>query len=672
VAVKSDCRVHVELKDGAEVLHPCGAPVSLPSEALLVWIEQGQDVSGQIAPPAVDVDLALVPAGAVQLELQGAGEDEQRTVRLLNVGSVPFARTIRVGKSGQRLLMPHGTSLALELDRRGDVSRLATAKIVPGRVTSVRPAIPAEGAALVGVFTIPTRVPEREVGAFLLDGDTGADLAVYRGNEVVMLWPGLAAGPRELTLRSDTYHVSPASLRLRERNISTARGELRPLPALKVTIEVPEDALPAWRALDPVLTIRRTADKKVIRRSESTTGEQLFSFLPPDSYDAVLTTSQWTFVRRADLTAGEDGAVSFWPEPFTISGRLTAGGEPRASTITFRRGNGEAMKVQSDAAGEYEVTLWMSDMYIVEASLADSSAHPPFSRALRLSSTRRLDIQVPMTKVRVQVTDAATGKPVADAEVMTLNRWNDPQSGKGAASHNVKTNARGIAQLAPLSRGTAEIHVKADGYFKDEPVTIEVDDDRMARTIAVSLRPAGESSDVRVVLPDGSPAAEADVMVVADGTGRQMLWSGKSDARGLVSVPRSLAGSILLLRHRAAAGLARRFTGSAQEQVALVAPSPHPLLVKVERRGEPARNAAMTVWYGSLPVSSAALQFLLGVPSLTSMDGQWAAPNLPREPIRILASSGTIDAAIATGAYETLATVVPEPRPNQLTLQLVD
>lgn len=674
VAIKSDCKVHVELKNGGEALHPCGAPVTLPSEAVLVWIEQGDDVSSQIAPPAdsEDVDLPLVTAGAVQVELERVANDDQRTVRLLNAGSVLFARTIRVGKSGQRLLMPMGTSVALELDARGDVSRLATAKVVPGRVTPVRPVVPAENAALVGIFTIPTLVPEREVGAFVLDGNAGPEIVVYRGSEVVTVWPGLGGGPRELALHSDTYHFPPASIRLRERNISTVRGELRALPALKVTIDVPEDALSAWRALEPSLTIRRTADKKVIRRSESAIGEQLFSFLPTDSYDAVITTSQWTFVRRADLTAGTDGTVEFRPQPFTISGRVTAGGDPRASTVTFRRGNGETTKVQSDVTGEYEAILWMAEMYVVETSLDESSSQAPFSRAMRLSSTRRLDIQVPLTKVLVQVTDAATGKPVADAEVTTINRWDDPQSGKGGASQNVKTDARGTAQLAPLSRGTAEIHVKAEGYFKDDPTSLEIQDDRMERTIAVSLRPAGEGSVLSIMLPNGSPAPEADVMVVTDLTGRRALWSGKSDVRGRVTVPRSLAGSILLVRHPAAAGVARRFTGSSEEELALAAPSPQPLLVKIERRGEPARNAWMTVWYGGLPVSGPALEFLLGVPSFTSLAGLWTAPNLPREPVRILASSGAIDAAIAAGAYDTLATVVPEARPNQLTLEVVD
>ena len=114
VAIESDCRVHVELKDGAETLHPCGARVVLPAEGLLVWIEQSEDVSGQIAPPADEatVDMPLAPAGAVRVESEGVSSDEQRTVRILNFGSVPFARTIRVGKSGRHLLMPQGRTEA--------------------------------------------------------------------------------------------------------------------------------------------------------------------------------------------------------------------------------------------------------------------------------------------------------------------------------------------------------------------------------------------------------------------------------------------------------------------------------------------------------------------------------------------------------------------------------
>jgi hypothetical protein len=668
-----DCRVHIATGDGSETLHACGAPVPLPPRAVAVWIEQGNAVSAQIAPPddSRAVDLALVPAGTVQLDVE-PGNAELRTIRLFHVGSVRFSRTLTVGAAGQRLQMPLGTALALEIDNHGDVSRFAEGRVGAGKTTEMRPAVPAQAAALVGVFSVPDLVRTTDhPAAFLLNGDTSAELVIDHGNEIVTLWRGMAAGPATLTLRSRTYQLPPASLRLRERGVATIRAELRPLPSLTVRIDVPESAQAAWQALEPSLTIRRTEDKKVVRQSGAPSTSE-FPFLPVDSYDAVLTAKPWTFVRRADLTNGTDDVVDFSPEPFKISGRILAGDEPKAASVTFRRGNGDSTSARSDSNGEYEVTLWMRDMYIVETVLDESVAQPPFSRVTRISSTRRLDIHVPITRVLVRVTDATSNEPVAGADVTTFNRWDHPDSGKGTASHTVTTDAGGIAHLAPLSPGTAEIHVKAAGYFKDEPTIIAVQEDVTERTVAVKVRPAGASSVVRLTLPTGGPASEAELVAVGDTGGWQTLWSGRSDAEGRAEVPRSLAGSIILVRHPAAAGFARRFQDLPEQDYRLTAASPQPLLVKVERRGDPSQNAAITVWFGGLPLTGAALQFLVRSPAFVPSSGLWTGQNLPREPVRILASSGTIDAQIAAGAYDALATVVPEARPNQLTLEVVD
>jgi hypothetical protein len=674
--VLADCRVHAVTGEGTETLHACGVPVSLPPRATLVWIEQGNAISGQVTPAGSgDVDLPLVPAGTVQLTVETGKESaqQQRTVRLDHAGKVMFTRMLRVGAAGQRVSMPEGTALALEVDSHGDVSRLAVGKLVAGKMTAIRPASPAQGAALVGIFTIPSVVATAtDPGAFVVGVERTPELVVDHGSELVTLWRGLAAGPNELTLRSAAYQFAPASLRLRERNVATFRAELRPLPSLTVKIAVPEEALPAWKDLHPSLVIRRTADKKVVRQSDDATTDQDFSLLPLDSYDAVLTAKPWTFVRRADLTGGTDGTVEFAPQPFTISGKVTVGEEPKAASVAFRRGNGDTTRAHTDANGEYEVTLWMSDMYIVEATLDDDAAQPPFSRATRLWSTRTIDIHLPMTKVLVRATDAASGEPVADAEVTTFNRWDDPATGKGGASHTVKTDANGVARLAPLSRGTAEIHVKADGYFKDEPTTIAVTDDTVEQTVAVKLRPAGATSDVRISLPTGTPAPEAEVLVVGDRAGSQILWSGRADGEGRVSVPRSLAGSIVLVRHPAAAGLARRFQDLPEQEYQLAPASPRPLVVEVERHGARTGNVSITVWINGLPLTGGALEFLLQSPAMVPNSGLWTGLNLPREPVRILVSSGRIDAAIAAGAYDALATVVPEPRPNQVTLTVVD
>lgn len=309
-------------------------------------------------------------------------------------------------------------------------------------------------------------------------------------------------------------------------------------------------------------------------------------------------------------------------------------------------------------------------MYIVETVLDESDTQQAFSRAMRLSSAQRVDIRVPLTKVLVQVTDAATNQPVADAEVTTFNRWEDPQSGKGTASHAVTTDAAGVARLAPLTPGTAEIHVHATGYFKDDPITITVPD--LERTVAVKLRPTGATSVLRIALPNGAPASEAEVMVVADTGGWKNLWSGRADAQGVANVPRALSGAIILARHPAAAGVARRFEDLPEQEYRLRLPSPQPLMVKTERRGDVAGNVAITIWFDGLPLTGSALEFLLRSPAMVPNSGFWTASNLPRAPIRILASSGLIDDQIVKGAFDALATIVPEPSPNPVVLSVVD
>jgi hypothetical protein len=310
-------------------------------------------------------------------------------------------------------------------------------------------------------------------------------------------------------------------------------------------------------------------------------------------------------------------------------------------------------------------------MYIVEAVLDEASEQPPFARLYRLSTSRRLDIHVPRTKVLVSVTDSATGNPVANAAVNTINRWEDGETGKGGASHNATTDDSGVARLAPLSEGTAEIHVTADGYFKDDPITIAVQNDT-ARTVPVRLRPAGAGVAVRVILPGGAPAADAELRAVAAPSGLPILWSGRTDADGRVSVARSLIGLILLVRHQAAASHARRLEDTPEQEIQLMPFSPQPLMIRVERRGEPARSAQITVWLGVLPISGPALGFLTRSPSSTSAAGDWVGQHLPQGPLRILASSGSIDAQIAAGVYDALAATVPEPRPNQFVITVVE
>lgn len=663
--ITKDCRVHVLSEEGIESRHPCGESLSFPDRARTLWIEQSDMISGQVDIPHADTALVLVPAGEVSL----AHQNPAKQVRVIHAGSTRFARDLVIGTSEQRIRMPAGAAVALYLDDSGEVIGTGRATLTKKPVVLV-PEAPASGADVVGLFTVVTPV-ENGSNRFVIGPDHLAALVIDRGNEIIALWRSLPSGPAEFTLRSRALQLAAVPLRLRERKVTTVRADLRPLPRLTVTVQVPEESRAEWLALEPTITLRRAADRKPVQQ-EPATSSQEFPLLAVDVYDVVLHSKPWAFARRADLSSGDDASVSFELNPFTINGQVTIGNEPASASIKFGRGGMDHETVRNDANGYYSVTLWSGGLYLIETTLDEAVSQPPFSKLIRLSSSRQLDIHVPRTNVVVSVTDAVTNKPVPNANVGVLNHWTDPQSGKAGASHSVTTDSSGHARLAPMNPGTAEIGATADGYFNSDPTTIAVDENGAERIVEIQLRSANAGSALRVVLPNGAPAANAEILVVGDRAGLNTLWSGRTDERGQVRIPTALEQSLVLVRHPSAAGLARQFQNLPNQEYRLPPSSPQALIVNVERDGAPATYGGITVWFDDLPLSWTALEFLVRGPAHISPKGSWTGRTLPAGPVRILASSGSVDAAIAAGAYDALATTIPEPRPAQVILRAVD
>lgn len=679
--IAADCRVHVLNAAGDESVHPCGVALSLPSGAETLWIEQGDAISGQVSLPldAAASDLLLVPAGEVTLPAESKARPRQR-VRVIHAGTTRFAREfradIRVDNVAQALRVPAGQAVAFSVDDHGDVVGIAAARASSVRSpTLLHPEAPARGAAVVGFFSVPDLAehadPPAEPDRFLLGGSRTPELILHLPHEIVAIWRDLQSGPTELTLQSGVYRFAPVPLRLQERRITTFRGELRPLPNIAVTVDIPEEFRTAWLALEPTLTIRRPADRKIIRQAPATMHQE-FRHLPAETYEVVLHSKPWDFVRRANLSDGQDGAIAFALAPFTVKGRVTIGDDPADASVTFRRSAGDLQTVHTDADHEYAVTLWAGSMYLIQVTPDHAASDPPYAKLVRLTSEEELDIRIPRTDVVVSVVDAATKKPVPHAQVAVFNAWTDPVAGKSRASHLMTTDASGRARLAPMNPGTAEIDVTADGYFKDAPTTVPVEENGEERVVQIRVRAAGAGPAVRIVLPQGAPAAGAEVLVVADPAGERVLWSGSANDRGEIEVPASLEQAIVLVRHPAAAGFARRFQNLPDQEYRLSPLSSQPLLAHVERQGAPARQGAVTIWFNGIPLSWSALQFLINASPSVSPIGTWTAGHLPAGPLRILASSGAVDAAIAAGAFDALATTLPEPRPSEVSLRSVD
>jgi hypothetical protein len=183
----------------------------------------------------------------------------------------------------------------------------------------------------------------------------------------------------------------------------------------------------------------------------------------------------------------------------------------------------EAGSAESDASGNVTLSrlprgvLWL----LVEA--------PGYGRAsLRLLLSPGMHAQqlelAPAHSLGVRVRDE-TGAPLSDATVLVTSA--DP------LPYGALTNSSGEARLEHLSRGSWSVKASARGY---ESVTRN----DVSGDLELVLRRLGSLS-VRVLLPDGTPAAGADIAIAG-----VTLWPARSteaDASGTAKISGLLAGS---------------------------------------------------------------------------------------------------------------------------------
>lgn len=121
-----------------------------------------------------------------------------------------------------------------------------------------------------------------------------------------------------------------------------------------------------------------------------------------------------TFRRSADVLAAHVTTTSVQIEPFTVTGRVTRGGKPVHAEVKFATGQA----VTIGETGELHALLGRPPL----ANLIDVRACDGSFRYVHIATepptpNQRLEIEVPVTSVSVQVSDAATGAPVTGADV---------------------------------------------------------------------------------------------------------------------------------------------------------------------------------------------------------------------------------------------------------------
>jgi hypothetical protein len=686
--------VHLAAADDLdrELVFPAAKWFQPPVSRYRVWVEG----EGRMSPESVVMSysgspfrgrglvggIQLAPAGTVRLADQVA-VDGARVLRLLHLdshrrGAHPQREiSRRVLPAGQRAgaLMPAGQVVAAFFDsqQKEYVGLTRPVAVAPGKVTAVRPQAPEQGTHLVTLLERPFILDSFEQDDVrptlrLPDGTTrDPEILVPAADRVYALWYDLPPGHASLGVASRHVHLPPVEVVLRRRAIERVTAPMRKLPALKVTLELP-DAFPRRDATLDVTTVE--GGRVVAEAPVGETSTVHFDGLPAELLEVALRAPVGVVRTREDLRNGLDGNAFIAVRPIELRGTVYRGRTPHPARIDFHVGDPSALfEVETDDEGRYETMLYRS--VLVTRVQLHGTGGPPFLEMLDQPVTESgvLDFHLPATTGSVRVLDSETEQPISGARVVISSRWG---TGK-ANSVGTATDADGIAEFPPVHPGEVEIHVTAEGYVPSEPVPLTVtEDDSDLPEITIRLRWQGETEGLRLVLAAGGGAGGAELVATAALAAFEPLWSGAADGDGRVEVPRRLDGSYLLVRHPAAGFDLRRWhaTDGAEEVVWALPPRPpSPLVVRVVGAGgEPVPWAYISIWLHGLRLEGSTLGWLTGGPPATNTDGLWRGANVPAGRLELLAWS----LAGMARASELAALAADHPAAGPIEVQLIE
>lgn len=702
----TDFAVHMTDADdpGDERVVPAGQVFVPPSGRWRYWL-QGEWLMSpssmlRITPAAewsrTSVStLPVVPAGKVGLDtVPEIGCDLE--LWLLFAGNEPgwrhhdLSRRRPVREAIEGVLMPAGPVVSALWDGC-DERYLALSDeflVVAGETIEAPLTPPAadESSALVHV-TVPLGVPSEALDDFeatLLRQEQvlRPDFRVVTNWGVYQGWTGLQPGPAVLAGGSESLYLDARTVDLGGGGVVWVGEPLARRPSLEVTLVLP----PQVREEPFSLEVLRLPEREPLARAELPRGAGRHRFLEGlvnAPLEVELTTNLGVYRRQIDLSTGGEASLEIAPQLIEVYGTVRHGGERQPAKLTFQTVSGQSVTAVANEDGEYSAVS-LQPLTWVELRLTGGEQEPWrdfFMPPIRESRT--LEFDLPDAETTVRVVDASTGEGIAGATVGVRNEHRPPDQleptagGRGrviATSH--PTDGDGEVRLPPPRPGRLEIHVDATGYRSlDEPITLDVPDPPSDQELEIALDPIGATMAVRLTLPDGSPAAGAQVAHVDSLALEQTYFSARADAAGIVEIPIEPATGLLLLKHPAATfGIVPRPQWTDRERVEWTfSPAADPLTVRVldPAAEAPAAGAAVAVWVEERRLSARAVQWLLGARSITDENGFWTANGLPRAPVRLLAISRHRVVEAATGSLDTLADEIRFPWPTRIELRAI-
>lgn len=683
-----------------ELVFPAGQWVQPPSGWYYYWLQGGWRMSphaglfshaasaGAVMAPVA----TLVDAGRVRLPAEDLNLGSDVVLELLHGGSYREQGFLRweillrrsADEIGEGVLLPAGPAVGALWNRstRRYVA-LSRPFAVRARTTVAVPlTAPQAVAQLVAeVRRHPEDLGEErsdiELSVKLGERQVPPDFKVLSANKAFAYWYNLAPGTARLRADSGRTAFESPPIELAAGGIERVDGQLAPWPALDVELDVPSGLTAE------ALEVRRLPSRELVTEHplKPKVESHRFEKVPPALLEVAMRTPFGSFARQVDLSSGQDGSVLLEPDLLTLRGTVYHGDEPHRAKLTFTNTARATREAETDEEGVYEVvSLNPLRMVTIELPGVKSAPYVDFF-APAIEESQELDFHLSDAEVQVKVTDSRTGQGIAKASVNLRNNYvipGDPEADEEelrkdkekAVFQSVTTDESGLAWLPPLRRGSIELTAAAEGYARmREPLKVEIPDETADQSLMVRIDPAGETAGLRLRLPNGEPAADAQVMLV-QALDRQMpLFQGRADAEGLVEPPAGAAG-LLLIKHPAAAFLVREWQspqGEDSEDVEWTLPAlaGRPLTVLArDSSGSPASKVDLALWVEGRRLFGSPLAWLTGGAPMTDANGTWRAANVPAGPVAILAWGMEVRNQGMSGALDGQATEVGSPWPE--------
>lgn len=615
-----------------ELTYPCGKWFAPPRDRYLFWLETSGAISPQSiviynASPFTGRGLAamtpLAPAGRVGIPPDKSLPEAERLHVLSlqrgdwwNRGSSLVIRRVTADRAKAPIQMPLGRVVMGRFDR-GTNDAIAIARPVElraDRTASVWPEPPAASDLLVAL----TKPAEMHGGpSRLVLNDRAPDVMVDARDQLLAIWYDLDLSRGTLSLQSDVAFWESREVRFTRGKVTTLRGELRPLPKARVSINAPLDA--------PKLSIevKRAAEAKAVRRVDVNPGVHEIESLPAEPLRVTLNVGEWKLTQDVDLRSGQDAALDFDVQLIAVKGTVYYGDEPARAEIEFRNDE-EWRVVKTNDRGEYETLFWWPGVHTARVKVAGRGGAPFLDAFREVFESGSVDFHVPRTDYTVHVRDAVTHDGIAGARVSAGSIA--AEGGLRSAQH-VITDDHGTAVLPPVRKGELIVDIRAERYAVREPLRLTVDDEH--HVLDVDLQPLQTAATLRFVLPNGAAAARAEAWAFNDAI--QPLWRGAADEEGQLEVPDIAANALLLVRHANAASTIRRVSID-EKTWSLEAPA-EAVTFTSERK-----NALVSLWLDGVKLSGPPLVFAAwSTMMMTNGGGVWIGRNLPAKPLRIAA-----------------------------------